>query len=308
MDRQKFIKKCLTKLGHPVININLAPAQIELAVDEAIEKFNMWHFDGYETIDFAIPSTDIDLMGRFDLSAMDGAVISISDVRRGSHDNDITKVASIQKTGNYTPPNPPTNPPSGGNFNGGGILASDPLLLRYRVASGGIDYRTWSGLNSAGGISMLPMTAMQGSSSLSHLGTGNSSTTNSRIARIVQLRSNLAEIKAVYKYQVPFEWNESTQSLSVRDIVGDSIVVTANVKVNPNVYNNTWNNEWLFRYATANIKLYWGNVLNKYSNVELLGGVVIDSNRLMREAQDEIEKLMNEAHASYAETMIPTII
>lgn len=44
--REEFIQNCLTRLGHPVIDVNLAPEQCEILVDQALQKFWDYHFDG----------------------------------------------------------------------------------------------------------------------------------------------------------------------------------------------------------------------------------------------------------------------
>lgn len=46
--REEFIDYCLRKLGAPVIEINVDPEQVEDRVDEAIEYFRTYHYDGIE--------------------------------------------------------------------------------------------------------------------------------------------------------------------------------------------------------------------------------------------------------------------
>ena len=44
--RQGLIDYCLMQLGAPVINIEIAPEQSAMIVDEAIQYFNEYHYDG----------------------------------------------------------------------------------------------------------------------------------------------------------------------------------------------------------------------------------------------------------------------
>lgn len=44
--REEFIDYCLRELGHPVIEINVDPDQIEDRVDDALQVFQQYHFDG----------------------------------------------------------------------------------------------------------------------------------------------------------------------------------------------------------------------------------------------------------------------
>lgn len=48
--RQEFIEYCLRNLGAPVVEINCDPDQIEDRVDEAIEYFRQYHYDGIEKV------------------------------------------------------------------------------------------------------------------------------------------------------------------------------------------------------------------------------------------------------------------
>ncbi len=46
--RAAFIDYCLRRLGHPVIEINVDDDQISDRVDDALQFFNDYHFDGCE--------------------------------------------------------------------------------------------------------------------------------------------------------------------------------------------------------------------------------------------------------------------
>ena len=46
--RQELIDYCLRQLGAPVLEINVADEQIEDLVDDAIQHFQDYHYDGVE--------------------------------------------------------------------------------------------------------------------------------------------------------------------------------------------------------------------------------------------------------------------
>jgi hypothetical protein len=61
-DRQSFKDYCLRRLGYPVININIEDQQLEDRIDDAMQYFQDYHFDG-TTLIYAkhqITQTDID--------------------------------------------------------------------------------------------------------------------------------------------------------------------------------------------------------------------------------------------------------
>ena len=59
-------------------------------------------------------------------------------------------------------------------------------------------------------------------------------------------------------------------------------------------YSDVWNDRFLKKYATALIKLQWGNNLSKFAGIQMPGGVTLDGVRIMIEAREEIEKLEEE--------------
>lgn len=59
-------------------------------------------------------------------------------------------------------------------------------------------------------------------------------------------------------------------------------------------YSDVWNDRFLKKYATALIKLQWGNNLSKFAGIQMPGGVTLDGVRIMTEAREEIEKLEEE--------------
>jgi hypothetical protein len=60
--RQGLIDYCLRKLGQPVIEINIDEDQLEERIDDAVEFFQEYHFDGVEKVflKHTITQTDID--------------------------------------------------------------------------------------------------------------------------------------------------------------------------------------------------------------------------------------------------------
>lgn len=48
---------CLRKLGHPVIPIDMADEQVEDRIDEALDLFQTWHYDGTEKVYTSIATT-----------------------------------------------------------------------------------------------------------------------------------------------------------------------------------------------------------------------------------------------------------
>ena len=61
-------------------------------------------------------------------------------------------------------------------------------------------------------------------------------------------------------------------------------------------YSDVWNDRFLKQYTTALIKYQWGSNLSKFAGIQLPGGVTLDGPRIMQEAQVEIDKLEEQMH------------
>ena len=61
-------------------------------------------------------------------------------------------------------------------------------------------------------------------------------------------------------------------------------------------YSDVWNDRFLKQYTTALIKYQWGSNLSKFAGIQLPGGVTLDGPRIMQEAQAEIDKLEEQMH------------
>ena len=69
--REELKQYALRKLGAPVIEINVDDAQLEDSIDDAIQIFNEYHFDGVERALFKVEVTDTDISnGYIDTSAI----------------------------------------------------------------------------------------------------------------------------------------------------------------------------------------------------------------------------------------------
>jgi hypothetical protein len=63
--RQTFKDYCLRKLGYPVIEINVDDDQVEDRIDEALNYFWDYHFDGNEKIYYKHQVTDLDKTNKY---------------------------------------------------------------------------------------------------------------------------------------------------------------------------------------------------------------------------------------------------
>jgi len=74
-------------------------------------------------------------------------------------------------------------------------------------------------------------------------------------------------------------------------ILGDYIIVQSYRAMDPTTWSKVYNEPWLKHYTTALFKRQWATNLKKFSGIQLPGGVTLDGDKLYSEAIDEIEKL-----------------
>ena len=69
-----------------------------------------------------------------------------------------------------------------------------------------------------------------------------------------------------------------------------------NVSVTSAGYSDVWDDRFLKRYATALIKYQWGSNLSKFAGIQMPGGVTLDGTRIMEEARTELDKIEEEMY------------
>jgi hypothetical protein len=65
VNRQQFKTFCLRKLGHPVVEINVDDDQVEDRIDEALQMFADYHFDGVTAENYAYKVQQQDITNRY---------------------------------------------------------------------------------------------------------------------------------------------------------------------------------------------------------------------------------------------------
>ena len=90
--RATFKEYCLRSLGKPVIEINVDPDQVEDRIDQALQYFSQYHYDGIERVYLKYQITQADI----DRARSDNSLPSVTDV-----DGTTTAVWKEQK--NYIP-------------------------------------------------------------------------------------------------------------------------------------------------------------------------------------------------------------
>ncbi len=77
------------------------------------------------------------------------------------------------------------------------------------------------------------------------------------------------------------------------------IIIDCYRKLDPSTYTDVFNDIWLKRYVTSLFKRQWGSNLSKFDGVTMIGGVTLNGSKLFNEAQEDIQKLEKEIRDNY---------
>lgn len=91
---------------------------------------------------------------------------------------------------------------------------------------------------------------------------------------------------------VDMDWN------NVRN--GEFLLVEAYQVVDPEEFTDVWADRWLQNYATAKIKYQWGSNLTKFTEMVLPGGVRFNGEKIMNDAETEIQRMEAEMISTYS--------
>ncbi len=81
---------------------------------------------------------------------------------------------------------------------------------------------------------------------------------------------------------------------------GDVILIETYSALNPATSPRMWNDRLFKEYVIALYKQQWAQNLSKYQNIQLPGGVTIDSTEMYNNAKDEISKIEEEIMTNLA--------
>jgi len=298
--RAELVTYCKRKLGFPVIEINVDDDQVDDRIDEALSFYQDYHFDGTEKIYMKHMITAEDINRRwiycpdavtfvtgvfpFDNS---NASINMFDLRYQLRLHDLYDFTSVSYVSYEITMQ---------HIRTLNLLFSGTPQFRFnrkqnkvfldidwvRDVSPG-DYvivECYRTLNPA----TITLTGTATYTSGVNTVTGYGTTFDQQL-----LENDFITLNGVDTWQIARI--SSPTSIEVR---GPLTTSAANVAITSAGYSDVWNDKFLKKYATALVKLQWGNNLSKFSGIQMPGGVTLDGVRIMTEAQAEIDKMEEE--------------
>jgi hypothetical protein len=302
--RESLKQYCLRDLGAPVLEINVDDDQLEDRIDQALDYWRLYHYEGIEQIYLKcqIKASTITL------TTGNAAAFGLEQPVVGSTSGAMATVtrenAAVSSGNTLLVKNVVGTFVAGETITSGAITATlgsgTPCVL------GEYDKKYVDIPDAVYGVQKV-------------LSIGMASSSKNIFDLQYQLRLNdlydLTSTSIIYYKTVmghlallDFELNGHTlyrfnrlQNRLYLDInwatdvqFGDYILVQAYRALDPAEFSKVWNENWIKRYTTAQFKRQWGTNLKKFTGLQLPGGVTLDGDKLYAEAMNEIQILEDE--------------
>ena len=303
--RQGLIDYCLRRLGFPVIEINVDDDQVEDRIDDALQYFQEYHFDGVERLYLTHKVTTAELK----FSGLSAPSFQNNEMLIGNTSGATCILYTLSGTtarianvkGVFTTGETVTGSTSGFSR----ALAATSFYTPGDIQNGYLPLPD----SVIGVIRVLPV---NGPSS----GMNNR---NNMFDLIYQFRLNdmynLLSADMVYYTQVQqhlsmldmllvgdrsFKYNRKMDKMYVdmnwEEVLNpdDFIVIECYRILDPSTYTQVYDDMFLKRYSTALIKRQWGENMKKFGGIQLPGGVILNGREIYEEAVEEITTIENE--------------
>lgn len=306
--RNDLIQYALRKLGHPVIKISVAEEQVEDRVDEAIQYYQDFHYDGTERIylkhqivgtEIAVASTANFIVGevvigtsgtRFTVSKIETGKFIVKNVYDAEKIPEATFTVGEVLTGQSSNISTTFISKTAGDIENRYVPVSDMVTGVIRAIP------WWNSTNNPASYMFDPkyqvmMTTFQNLSSSNLIYYSQIMSHLNLLDQVLRPIDSLRFNRKMSRIYIDFDW--STAEI-------DSFLVFECYRIlDPEVFVEIYNDRMLKKLVTAKIKYQWAQNLSLYSGVQLLGGVTVDASSLMAQAVAELEAAETEIRENF---------
>ena len=316
---------CLRKLGKPVIDVNLADEQMNDMIDESVQFFQEYHFDGTEvyyakeqvaasTLTFASAATGTFSTEETITGGTSGATAKIHEVTSTT----VLKFKQHKNSDGLREANTSATFTAGETVTGStsGATGTAHATQATAVVFGNIDTKALTADDTIIGIrDVLPINAEKLSSddmfsieyqfNLNQLpgllkgsgGLANYATSRQYINLMDDMfsKSDTRQIRfnrLTDKVYIDMDWDSAVK-------IGDWLILQCYKKIDGGTYTELYNDIFLKKYTTALFKKQWGANLIKYEGMQLPGGATLNGRQIYDDGHTELEKLEEESQMRY---------
>jgi hypothetical protein len=301
--RQQFKEYCLRRLGWPVIDINVDEDQVEDRIDDALQFFHDYHFDGTEKLfmKHRISQEDIDRRWIYcpDAVIFVTSVFPFDDSSSSINMFDLRYQLRLHDLYDFTSVSYVSYEITMQHLRTLNLLFSGTPQFRFNRHMNRLMLDiNWSSDLSPGEYVIIECYRKLNPDSIEIPGTVYTEPGSTKIIKGIGtnfheylIENDLIKIQnSETIYTQIKKINSPTEIELIHDIdltVGASKIIKEGI-------SDVWDDRFLKQYATAKIKYQWGSNLSKFAGIQMPGGVTLDGPRIMEEAQREIDKIEEE--------------
>jgi len=306
--RQQLQDYCLRRLGFPVVEINVDEDQVSDRIDDALQYFQEYHFDGVERtyvkheLTGSTLKLNLSVASNFNVGEkITGATSGTSAVVKGRDGNNIVVETS---TGDWTSAETITGAESGFSA----ALATSNFYTKGDIENGYIPIGNGIiGINRVfnfGGTTSLDTEDIFNIDYQFRL----NDLYNLLGADMIyysMVKQNLQSLEQILLSSRQIRWNRKTNRLYIDTDwettfqIGNYVVAEAYAILDPETYTEVYDDMFLKKYATALIKRQWGENMKKFGGIQLPGGVTLNGKEIYDESIEEIRSIEQEMQLKY---------
>lgn len=301
--RQQFKDYCLRRLGWPVIDINVDEDQVEDRIDDALQFFHDYHFDGTEKLYMKHRITQEDIDRRWiycpDAVIFVTSVFPFDDSNSSINMFDLRYQLRLHDLYDFTSVSYVSYEITMQHLRTLNLLFSGTPQFRFNRHQNRLHLDiNWSSDLVPGEYVIVECYRKLEPSNMTLTGTING-TFNSKT---ITGTNTIFDQELVENDFIKLPNGGNPVTLQVRKIISPTELEVVYL-LQTNYFNevaikegisDVWNDRFLKQYATAKIKYQWGSNLSKFAGIQMPGGVTLDGVRIMEEAQREIDKIEEE--------------
>ncbi len=302
-----------TRLGEPVITVNVSNTQIDQRIDDALSLYQDYHYDASERVYIKRQITASNLAMSVASTGTFANGETITGATSNAHGTVVTQANTTFLTFTYANKGETARFAAGETITGSRSAATGTVDT---IALGDWDNEYITTNNAV--ISVLNMVQVGGGVG-GERSSGLFSTTFPMIVNdILSLGMGGGELLTYQLTKSHFEmlhdllvgdphirFNRHINRIYVdvnwglRFRVGDWLVFEAIQLIDPDEYSDIWGDRFIRDYATALVKKQWGSNLIKYTGVPMPGGVQFNAQAIYDEGDKEVRALEESMQSKY---------
>ena len=300
--RDTLKQYCLRALGAPVLEINVDDDQLEDRIDEALDYWRQYHYDGIQEMFLkqVIRASEMTLTtsvaGTFNVSEIvtggtSGAKATVCTESSRKSTGTLLLVRDI--TGTFVPGETLTG--SAGHNAVLGSITLNEYDNKYVTVPDYV-YGINDVLTIGQASSSKNMFDLQYQLRLNDL--YDLTSTSIIYYKTVMTHLDLLDFTLNGKTQFRFNRMEGRLYLDINwpqnAYLGDYMLVRGYRALDPNDWSKIWNETWLKEYTTCLFKRQWAINIKKFKGIQLPGGVTLDGDTMYQEAMEEQMRLRDD--------------